>query len=625
MEMEILDFDCLVVGGGIGGLMLALEIDERWKVAVITKGDRRECATWYAQGGIAAVLDQSTDSFEKHIHDTAIAGGGLCDKDAVTVCIHEGPTRLKELADKYGARFDGWFNDDDGGNTESLGREGGHCCRRVVHSGDATGREVENSLLKVVESRPNITILDNHMVLELITSEPSLPGAIRCCGANAVNQKTNGRVVLRASITVIATGGAASAFLYTSSPPVDTGDGIAMAYRAGALLANMEFIQFHPTCLWTGKQGMLSLLTEAMRGEGGVLRKADGTRVMEGVHPLEDLAPRDVVSRTMAKAMRSGGAECLYLDMTDLDEDFLKKRFPNIWAKCAEHDIDMSKDPIPVVPAAHYTCGGIVVNLWGETSVQNLFAVGECACTGLHGANRLASNSLLEGMVFGYRAGRRISHLLGAYDFDGDVMQGYVPSGHTRIINLRPHEENDENLSAIFNSIKAVMWGSVGIIRTTIGLKLAVEQLSQILRVVETGMRKNGITPRNAELRNLAQVALLIAKCALFRKESRGCHFLEDFPCRDDANWLRYTLVGMGVETHKGPLVDDWISQMSAGEAGAHGAQAMAQVGDQSAEPDDEHGGEHSGEQVNDGKNGDPEQGGDPVAQMKACDAETTL
>jgi L-aspartate oxidase len=535
-------FDYLVIGSGIAGLTFALKVADSGTVAVVTKKDKLETSTNYAQGGIASVLG-SDDSFQLHIQDTLTAGDGLCHLDTVEMVVRSGPDRIRELID-LGVPFNE-------GSSQSasfdLGREGGHSRNRIVHAHDLTGQAVERVLIAAAESHPNIQIFENHLVLDLVIEHHSLNvGSITiqdqdiCRGAYVLDTTAGEIHSFMAHSVLMCTGGAGKVYLYTSNPDVATGDGLAIAYRAGARLANLEFVQFHPTCLYHPLAKNF-LISEAVRGEGGRLIDKRGYAFMEKYHPLKDLAFRDVVARAIDTEMKKTGDDCVFLDITHKESEFVKKRFPNIYQKCLSLGVDISKDPIPVVPAAHYLCGGIVTDEWARTSIENLYAIGECACTGLHGANRLASNSLLEAMVYAHQAAIHCTGHIGVWR---KRSLPEIPS-----CNSRPVDPNGSMLSEMvlithnWDIIRRLMWNYVGIVRTDKRLALAQNHMAQIRMEIKEHMPNIPLNADLIELQNLAMVAELIIRCAIQRKESRGLHYNLDHPGKDDTNWLRDTVV----------------------------------------------------------------------------------
>jgi L-aspartate oxidase len=519
-------FDFLVLGGGVSGLSFALEASRQGSVAVLTKRSRSEGNTVYAQGGVAAVLSER-DSFELHRDDTLNAGVALNHTDAVEVTVREGPERVRELA-TLGAHFD---TRPDG--QLDLTREGGHSARRIVHAGDITGREVERALLAAADDRPNIHFVADAAAIDLILERKSPHGQPRCLGAYVL--LASGQIeTFLGKVTVLATGGAGKVYLYTTNPDVATGDGVAMAYRAGARIANMEFYQFHPTCLFS-PEAKNFLVSEALRGEGGKLRLRSGASFMERYDPRAELAPRDIVARAIDSELKRSGDDYVLLDMTHLGRAFLIERFPNIYAACKDFGIDMAVQPIPVVPAAHYQCGGVSTDLWGRTSVPGLYAVGEVAHTGLHGANRLASNSLLEGLVFGHRAAQASSEDLGPGAPTDDVPAwdpGSAVDPNEAVLVTQNWEE-----------VRRLMWNYVGIVRTDKRLMRARRRLDLLREEIRDYYWRFKVTRDVIELRNIADVATLIVECASRRKESRGLHYNLDYPNRDDHNWNKDTVV----------------------------------------------------------------------------------
>jgi len=519
-------FDFLVLGGGVAGLSFALEAAQSGSVALLTKRSRSESNTMYAQGGVAAVLSEG-DSFEQHVADTVDAGAGLNNPEAVSVTVREGPERVRELA-ALGAHFDTRANGE-----FDLGREGGHTRRRIVHAGDITGREIERALLAACDDRPSIQFFPDSAAIDLILDRRSPHGQPRCLGAYVLHPTGEIETFL-GKVTVLATGGAGKVYLYTTNPDVATGDGVAMGYRAGARIANMEFYQFHPTCLFS-PEAKNFLISEALRGEGGKLRLRNGTQFMQRYDPRGELAPRDIVARAIDSELKRTGDDYVLLDMTHLGRAFLIERFPNIYETCKAFGIDMAVQPIPVVPAAHYQCGGVSTDLGGRTSVPGLFAVGEVACTGLHGANRLASNSLLEGLVFGHRAARAAAE---------------EPVSKAPVEDPPPWDPGaavDPNEAVLvtqnWEEVRRLMWNYVGIVRTDKRLMRARRRLDLLREEIRDYYWRFKVTRDVIELRNIADVATLIVECASRRKESRGLHYTLDYPNRDDHNWKKDTVV----------------------------------------------------------------------------------
>jgi L-aspartate oxidase len=529
------DSDFLVLGSGVAGLFYALRVAEHGRVTVVTKKEAAQSATNFAQGGIAAVVSDE-DSFDSHTEDTMTAGAGICREQVVRFVVERGGAAIESLG-KLGVEFDREGEDGSQGNAMyELGREGGHTVRRVLHHRDATGREIERALLARARAHPSITLLEDHCAVDLLTTQRSgLPGPNRALGAYVLDAKTGDVERYRARATFLATGGAGKVYLYTSNPDIATGDGMAMAYRAGAALANMEFFQFHPTCLYH-PQAKSYLISEALRGEGAVLRNEAGEAFMEHHHPMKDLAPRDIVARAIDDELKRSGNDSAFLDITHRDAEYLRGRFPNIHDACLEFGIDMTRQPIPVVPAAHYCCGGVVTDLHGETEVENLFAAGEVTCTGLHGANRLASNSLLEGVVFAEAAAEEAIRRF------HDLPLGDVP--------VEPWREGSatESSEAVvitqnWDEIRRLMWNYVGIVRTNKRLTRARRRIVLLKEEVNQYYWDFRVTPDLIELRNLVTIAELVIECASRRKESRGLHYTLDYPERDDENFLEDTVI----------------------------------------------------------------------------------
>ncbi len=531
--------DFLVIGSGIAGLSYALKAASFGKVTVITKKKVQKTNTALAQGGVAAVFDQG-DSFDLHIQDTLDAGDGLCNWDVVKMVVEKGPDRIRELVD-LGANFN---RTGSGKYDFALGREGGHSAKRIVFAHDLTGKEIEEVLVANVEKNENITILEDHVAVNLITFTSSIRNGLLvtqqdniCCGAYVLNNQTGKIETFYSGITFLATGGASKVYLYTSNPDIATGDGIAMAYRAGASVANMEFVQFHPTCLYH-PEAKNFLISEAVRGEGGRLIDHRGRPFMEKYSPDKELACRDVVARAIDNELKKSGADSVFLDISHRDGGFIRKRFPNIYARCLKYGTDMTRQPIPVVPAAHYMCGGVATDLNGKTDVQRLYAVGETACTGLHGANRLASNSLLEALVFSHNAHK------------ASVEEFRSIGSRMNIINLELWDESNTTdsdeaivVSHNWDEIRRLMWNYVGIVRSDKRLQRALRRIENIKEEINEYYWDFKVTSDLIELRNLATVAELIIRSALMRKESRGLHYNIGYPRRDDKKFSSHTIL----------------------------------------------------------------------------------
>jgi L-aspartate oxidase len=528
--------DYLVLGSGVAGLSFALEVSAHADVLVVTKRSADESNTKYAQGGIAAVLS-SADSFEAHIADTLTAGAGLCHERTVDIAVKEGPARIRALQE-IGARFDRAADAKNGDADLDLHLEGGHSARRVAHSADMTGREVERALLEAVKSSGRVRILEQHCAVDLITLA-KYGGPEVCVGAYVLDEESGQVKTLLARAVVLATGGAGKVYLYTTNPDVASGDGVAMAYRAGAEIANLEFYQFHPTCLYH-PQARRFLLTEAMRGEGAVLRRLDGSAFMKEHDGRGDLAPRDVVARAVDFEMKRTGAEHVLLDITDKKPAMVRERFPNIYDECLRWGIDITAQPIPVVPAAHFMCGGVTTNFEGRTTIPGLYAIGECACTGLHGANRLASNSLLEGLVFAHRAAEALR------DIDRSKPWPDVPEWE--VGSATPSEEAVV-ITQNWDEVRRLMWNYVGIVRSNSRLRRAARRIALLQEEIVEYYWKYFVTRDLLELRNIACVAQLIVECAASRRESRGLHSTIDYP-EVDPKLARDTVVKRGVPAH---------------------------------------------------------------------------
>ena len=504
-------FDALIIGSGLAGQSAALRLAEHCRVALISKRRLEDSASGWAQGGIAAVLD-SRDSIEAHIEDTLIAGAWLNDREATRFVVENGRRAIEWLIDQGVP-----FTQDESGY--HLTREGGHSARRVIHVADATGLAVQDTLTRKVRQHPNITILEDHIAIDLITGEKLGLPQQRCLGAYVLDTRNGEVLTLGASNTLIATGGAGKVYLYTTNPDTSTGDGIAMAWRAGCRVANMEFIQFHPTCLYH-PQAKSFLISEAVRGEGGLLRLPDGSRFMLDHDERAELAPRDIVARAIDFEMKKRGLDCVYLDISHKGEDFIRAHFPNIHARCLELGIDITRDPIPVVPAAHYTCGGIVSDLHGRTDVPGLYVAGEASCTGLHGANRLASNSLLECLVFSEAA---VQDMLASQPAALPALPSWDDSRVT-------DADEEVVISHNWDELRRFMWDYVGIVRTNKRLKRAKHRIGLLKREIDEFYANFRVSHDLIELRNLVVTAELIVRCAMQRRESRGLHFSRDYP-----------------------------------------------------------------------------------------------
>lgn len=513
--------DFLVVGSGIAGLSFALKVAKKGKVCVVTKDQADETATKYAQGGIAAVM-YSPDTYEKHISDTMIAGDDLCNEDIVRITIEESSEAVKELIE-WGTQFDKTVS-----GKFSLGKEGGHSENRVLHHKDSTGAEIIRALLLKVREHPNIEILENHFTIDLLTQHHigvgvsrGTPG-VQCYGAYVLCPDSGEVVTVLAKKILLATGGAGNVYSTTTNPEVATGDGIAMAYRAKATIENMEFVQFHPTSLYNPKEKHSFLITEALRGYGAVLKTLDGEEFMQKYDKRKSLAPRDIVARAIDTEMKLNGNDYVFLDATDIDKNELIEEFPTIYAKCLSIGIDITNEMIPVVPSAHYLTGGIKVNEFGESSIENLYATGECASTGLHGANRLASNSLLESAVFSHRAAIHAMDNVGQVDFFLDIPDW---NAEGKVMN-----EEMVLITQTTKELQSLMTNYVGIVRSNLRLKRAIDRLVIIYRETEDLYNKSIISFEICELRNLINCAYLIIKMAQQRKESRGLHYSINYP-----------------------------------------------------------------------------------------------
>ncbi|MDN0084809.1 L-aspartate oxidase [Crenobacter sp. SG2305] len=510
----MLKFDVLIIGSGLAGMTLALHLAESRKVGLITKRDLLECSSTYAQGGIAAVLDTG-DSVEAHIRDTLVAGAGLCNETTTRFIVENSKQAIDWLI-ALGVPF---TKDETHKTGYHLTREGGHSHRRIIHAADATGAAVTSTLGQKIKAHPNITVLEEFLAIDLITSKKLGLDGNRCFGVYALDKRNDEILAIAAENTILASGGAGKVYLYTTNPDTATGDGIAMGWRAGCRVSNMEFIQFHPTCLYH-PQTKSFLITEAVRGEGGILRLPDGTRFMPNHDKRAELAPRDVVARAIDFEMKKHGLDCVYLDISYKPASFIQEHFPNIYAHCLELGIDITQQPIPVVPAVHFTCGGLVTDLQGHTDVDGLYAVGEVACTGLHGANRLASNSLLECMVIGRAAANDILK-------QPKVELPAIPDWDDSKVT-DPDEE--VVISHNWDELRRAMWDYVGIVRTNKRLERALHRIELLKGEIDEYYSNFHVSNDLIELRNLVQTAELIVRSAMLRKESRGLHYSRDYP-----------------------------------------------------------------------------------------------
>jgi L-aspartate oxidase len=515
-------YDVLIIGSGAAGLTLALSLPSSLTIAVISKENAKEGSTVYAQGGISGVMDED-DSFASHIADTLDAGAGLCDPEAVRFVVENSRKAVQWLVD-IGVPFTRESNQSNA--PLHLTREGGHSHRRVAHAADASGAAIETTLLSLVKQRSNIEVLEYHIAIDLITTRKLGQHDNRCIGAYVLDRNNNEIKTLGAQVTILASGGASKVYLYTSNPDGASGDGIAMAWRAGCRVANMEFMQFHPTCLYHPR-AKSHLITEAVRGEGGLLKLPDGTRFMPNFDPRAELAPRDIVARAIDHEIKRLGISSVFLDISHKPRDFIIQHFPNLYEMCLSFGYDMTKEPIPVVPAAHYTCGGVMTDLAGRTDIPQLYCIGESACTGLHGANRLASNSLLECIVLGQSASNDIIKL-----FNDKVLP---PLPDIPVWDDSRVTDSDENVVIQHNwdEVRRFMWDYVGIVRSTKRLQRAEHRAHLLLKEINEYYANFSITSDLVELRNLTLVASLIIRSALMRHESRGLHYNLDYPDRN--------------------------------------------------------------------------------------------
>ncbi len=520
---ESLDYDILIIGSGAAGLSLALRIADMARVAVLSKTQLQECSTFYAQGGISAVLD-ADDSLEAHIEDTLDAGAGLCDPDIVRLVVSQGKDCIEWLL-RQGVTFTE-VESEDGGKHLHLTREGGHSHRRIVHAADATGKALETSLLARAKAHDHIDLFECHNAIDLITANKLNLSPQRVLGAYVLDRNRQKVKLFRARAVVLATGGAAKVYLYTSNPDTATGDGLAMAWRAGCRVANMEFMQFHPTCLYH-PEARSFLISEALRGEGGKLLLPDGERFMHRFDPRQELAPRDIVARAIDHEIKRLGVDCLYLDISHKSPEFIKSHFPTIYERCLQYNIDITEQPIPVVPAAHYTCGGVITDSRARTDIPNLYAIGETACTGLHGANRMASNSLLECLVFAKQAADDLRRQLPALPSPPPL----PPWDESQVTD----SDEEVVVSHNWDEIRRFMWDYVGIVRTNKRLQRALRRTEMLKQEIAEYYGNFRVTSDLLELRNLIIAAELIVRSAMTRRESRGLHYTLDYPDPDNS------------------------------------------------------------------------------------------
>ena len=523
---QIFQFDVLIIGSGVAGLACALKLDKNLSVALISKGSLVDGSSWLAQGGIAAVLDEE-DSIEAHVDDTLIAGDGLCHKDTVKFVVENGQKTIRWLVDQGVL-----FTKDKSNKNFHLGQEGGHSFRRILHSADATGKAITRALIQKVKEASNIQIFEEHCAVDLITQEDSTTNRMKCVGSYLLNLKSSEIGLFQAKTVVLASGGASKAYLYTSNPDGASGDGIAMAWRKGCRVANMEFNQFHPTCLFNA-DAKSSLITEAIRGEGGILLLPNGERFMNKFHKDGELAPRDVVARAIDHEMKRIGCDCLYLDISHRESSFIRESFPNVYEECLKYGVDITKDKIPVVPAAHYTCGGVIVSKDGQTDLSNLYVIGESSFTGLHGANRMASNSLLECLVYAESSASSINYRLPEISLPFEIPQW----DESRVI----HSDENVVISHNWDELRRFMWDYVGIVRTKKRLLRAANRIELLQNEIQEFYKNFSISRDLIELRNLASVSQLIIKSAQQRKESRGLHYTIDFP--DKSKFAKDTIL----------------------------------------------------------------------------------